>query len=400
MAKSSVSADQITNVANPNLATVSSVEDLAVSHSPIYLEPESILDGENVRPDESIADHTKRINDLARAIAADGQQIPIKVREEGDRYKIVDGQGRRDALNLLNVGRRSEGLEPLLAWCVLDQSADSWATALKLNLQRKNYSDIELADLIQQARKRYGWTSKGGGKKCAEFFGITEQLLVEYNLIAAAPSDVKDRIASGELTKSAALTLLKVALGTEKTAVKKRDTVVSKAQQIAQAARETSKGVSATPASGIASTPQGIAAKAIPGTGETVQPPKAPVVQAKHIAQAAREIAISTGTEQPVIKRNRTEILQTIQSLHELMPAKGMRCPEGKKFLKTLMEFAEGAGTPKQLQNRWNDLVGIVKIATPNHHKPETKPAKAKAKKSSSKPPAAKHNSKVAAASA
>ena len=354
------------------LATVSSVEDLAVSHSPIYLEPESILDGENVRPDESVNEHSDRVQKLAASIAVDGQQLPIKIHNgAADHYTVVDGRGRRDALQLLNVGRRSEGLEPLLAWCVLvGEGTDAWATAVKLNLQRKNYNDLELADLIQQARKRYGWAAKGGGKKCASFFGITEQLLVEYNLIASAPPDVKERIASGQLSKSAALTLLRVALGTGKPAVAKRNTVVGKAQEIAQAARESSKGVTDPPAPVIAPRASQTPKNGISKKAESAQPSQPPakskkvVVQAKHIAEAARQVAASSGDTQPVIKRNRTEILQTIRNLYELMPATGLRCPEGKRFLKTFMDFAEGTGgtTPKQLQNRWNDLIGIVRV--------------------------------------
>lgn len=345
------------------------------SHQPLYLDPHSVIDGENVRPGETETEHFARVKTLAKQIREDGQSVPIVVRRvlpEG--YAVVEGQGRIDALRYLANQYKSEGVDPLPAWCVLTSSSDSWATAVKLNVQRRNYTDLQLSDLISQARAKYGWDGKGGGKKLAAFFGITEQHLVEYNTIGAAPADVKSRLASGELSKSGALALLKLTSGSEQ-----REAVAEKAKDIAtkkaaktkeetdakyaasrkklEAAKE--KNAKTDPQTTSAQSPK--VHKSIPPDADPTPAPtpvKKVKVQAKDVAEAARELAESTGGPAPAVKRNRTEIIAAITSLVELMP-ESLHFKSGKAFLNGILGFADGTFSPKQLQNRWNTLIGV-----------------------------------------
>lgn len=337
---------------NPDPAIPSEV---LSSHQPLYLDPHLILDGENVRPGETEGEHSSRIRLLAKQIREDGQGVPVIVRrilplikksaaaDSSSAYQVVEGQGRVDALRYLSNQYKSEGLDPIPVWCVLTSSDDSWATAVKLNVQRRNYTDLQLADLISQARIKYGWDGKGDGKRLADFFGLTQPHLVEYNTIAAAPADVKARLASGELSKSGALALLKLTSGSEQ-----REAVAEKAKDIA-----TKKAAKA------AKEKNGKAAESTPAKpAKEPKEPKQVKVQAKDVADAARAIAESTGGPAPVVKRNRTEIIAAITSLAELMP-EALHYKSGIAFLNGILGFADGEFSPKQLQNRWNTLIGI-----------------------------------------
>lgn len=344
------------------------LSDAFLYHSPIYLDPHTIADAENVRPGESPAEHEARVNVLAEQIKADGQSTPIKVREteaEGG-YQVVAGQGRIDALRLLNNRIKSSGEgEPLLAWCVLDSNLDSWASAVKENVQRKNYSDVQIADLIAQARTRYKWDTKGGEKKLAAFFGILPTHLVEYNTLASAPAHIKERVQTGELSKSGALRLIKVTESTPAEAMPaKQKAIVAKAKEIAKAEKPAPKAKPApTPVSSKKAKQADDSKKAKQDAPkeQTAEPvkEKPAKVQAKHIAQAAREVAIAANEPVPVVKRNRTEILATISNLLEFSPDIP-KTEAARAFLLGIQKFADGEFSPRQLQNRWNLVIGVA----------------------------------------
>lgn len=326
------------------------LSDPSLYHSPLYLAPHSLLDAENVRPGESPAEHESRVAILAEQIKADGQTMPVKVIEVDDPegyYRIVAGQGRVDALRLINASNDGNS-EPLLAWCVLDSNLDSWASAVKENVQRKNYSDVQIADLIAQARTRYKWDTKGGEKKLAAFFGILPTHLVEYNTLASAPAHIKERVQTGELSKSGALRLIKVTESTPAEAMPaKQKAIVAKAKEIAKAEKPAPKPSKA--------------AKQDAPKEQTAEPvkEKPAKVQAKHIAQAAREVAIAANEPVPVVKRNRTEILATISNLLEFSPDIP-KTEAARAFLLGIQKFADGEFSPRQLQNRWNLVIGVA----------------------------------------
>lgn len=343
--------------------TLSVPEVLSISpsvHDPLYLDPESLIDAENVRPGETKQEHDARVKALVTQITADGQQVPIRVTEWDGVYHIVDGQGRADALRIINNIRRSDGSDLLNAWCVLGTGVDDWATAIKLNVQRKNYTDLQLAFLISHAREKYGWTVKGGEKKLAAFFGLTPQHLVEYNTIAAAPKDVKDRLASGEISKAGALQLISASEDSET-----RTKIADKAKEIAtkkavKTKEETDRKYEASRKQ-LEKATQKNAKSADKQAAKSAKPTpehKPVKVQAKDIAEAQRQVAESAGTPTPVVRRNRTEILAALNQLGEFTPNSDWGTL-GKAFLNGLLRFADGDFSPKQLQNRWNSLLGI-----------------------------------------
>lgn len=373
----------------PETSLSSSFEDLEMFHTPVYVTPSDLIDSDDVRPGETPDQHIERVDSLVSQILADGQQTPIKIKEVDGKWKVVDGQGRTDALRIIEQRRKSNGEDILPAWCVIDSSADSWASAVKLNVQRRNYTDVQLADLITEARKRYGWGNKGGGRKLAEFFGITEQHLVEYNKIAELPADVKDKLNAGEITKHAALQLVRTTSSSPApAATKKRSEVIEKAREIAEKSAPAAAAV--TPVKegakeggkGKKQELQLLPAGSIKDDKKT-DPPNAAAatsaprkVEAKHIVEAARQVAAEAGESAPVVKRGLTELIAAINQLLEFSPVSTDQQLHGHRFLMALLKFRDGELSPKQLQNRWNTVIGAAeKVAS------EEKKAPAKAEK-------------------
>lgn len=317
-------------------------------NAPLYLDPHSLINAENVRPLESADDHDARVQILKKQLKADGQQLPVKIASYNGGYRVIDGQGRVDALRELD--------NPV--WCVLDDSSDPWATAVKLNVQRRNYNPLQLSSLIVMARARYDWDKKGGGKKCADFFGISEQDLVAYNKLADAPADVKSLVQSGTLSMDAALKLLKAA-----PELVKRAEVSKKATEIAALDTKGKKAVRSQEeidAKYRASRKNLGKQLATPVADRKAVPPAPVKVQSKHIAQAAREVAAASNEAAPAIKRNRTELLAAITQLIESSP-ENSKSQSGREFLTAFVKFANGEFSPRQLSNRWNPLVGVKK---------------------------------------
>ena len=371
MPKARINLDEATTATDPILTLG--------THLPMYFDPERLIDADNVRPNETEAEHDDRVKRLIKQIETDGQAMPIKVQAASDSaYKIVDGQGRADAIRFINNFRKSKGdptLPPLTAWCVIDDAADPWLSSVKLNVQRKNYSDLQLSALIAEARERYGWQKKGGGKKLADLFGITEQYLVEYNKLHEAPADVKARLASGELSKSGALALLTAAPEPEDTG--KRTKVVEKAKEIAVAAeaekqaktpKRPVKTMAEVDAKYHAQKKNAKSQADKPAKVVKVSEPAKPVkVEAKHVAEAARQVAAEAGEETPVVKRSLSELLAVVSNLQETAAA--VEAPSviqlaGAKFLAGLVAFRNGTMTVKQLSNRYTTLTSFeVKAA-------------------------------------
>lgn len=328
----------------------SSVIDISNPHAPLYFDPHSLINAENVRPLESAVEHVIRVQNLKKQIKADGQQVPVKVAIlPNGAVRIVAGQGRVDALRELDKQ----------VWCVLDTSSDLWASAVKENVQRKNYNAVQLANLISQARERYGWdTSKGGGKKTAEFFGISEQDLVAYNKLADAPADVKSLVQAGTLSMDAALKLLKAAPEPVKRAeVSKKATEIAALDTKGKKAVRSQEEIDARYRASRKNLGKQLATPVADRKSVTVAPVK---VQSKHIAQAAREVAAASNEAAPAIKRNRTELLAAITQLLESSP-ENAKAESGREFLTAFVKFADGEFSPRQLSNRWNPLVGVKK---------------------------------------
>lgn len=332
------------------------------SHLPVYVEPETLQAGENVRPDETPDQHQRRIEQLATLIESDGQLNPIRIREEADgRQLILAGQGRRDALVYLNNKRRSAGDEPLLAWCVIDTSTDPLRRAIVDNFARTQNTPLEIASLMRRVRDQHGWKNapgkkgEGANKKLAAYFGIHPADVTQYEKLGEAPDDIKARLNSGEMTMNGALTLLKVTMHEpdEVTARDVRKAVADKAREIAEAE---------TPRMPVIESPKAAAKAAKTAKSEKAEKPapaaadRKPVrVTGAHIAQAAAAVT------QTVVKApTRRDVLDALAMLDGPVSTDA-----GRKFVQEFLRWADGdIATKKKHEDAWVALNGTKKPAT------------------------------------
>jgi ParB/RepB/Spo0J family partition protein len=318
--------------------------------------PDELLDSADpVRPGESKQEHKKRVQELVEQIREDGQRQPITVRNDPSfgplKLRVVDGQGRLEALRILDIP----------AWCVLlEDSVDPWAAAVKLNVQRKNYNDLQLALLMKEARTRLNLN----GKQVAAMFGIKEPLLVEYGKIADAPKAIQEAVQSGELNRSVALKLIESTPGATP---EKQRRVVEKAKEIAAQKPKVLIGTPEDMNGFEEAINDGPALKIPKGSKviHTVEPiasqesHPAVKVQARHIAEAARVVAAESNEPVPSLKRSKSEILTALRNLSDLMPLEEGKLDDARLFLAAIQQFADGEITPKQLQNKWHKVMAI-----------------------------------------
>jgi len=96
-----------------------------------------------------------RVGNLKKSIEADGQQVPIIVRKQGDskttRYQIISGFRRTTAMTEL-------GLATIAAIVRedLDDDEKAFRASVLENTARKTYSDIDRAIVLQTYKQR-GW---------------------------------------------------------------------------------------------------------------------------------------------------------------------------------------------------------------------------------------------------
>lgn len=344
--------------------------ELQASHLPIYVAPEDLHEGENVRPNETPEQHAQRVEQLAVLIDAEGQLNPIRIKEETDgKQVILGGQGRRDALVFINNKRKAAGQEPLLAWCVIDTSTDPLRRAIIDNFGRTNNSPLEVAALMRRVREQHGWKNAPGKKgeganaKLAAYFGIHPADVTQYEKIGDAPDDIKARLQAGEMTMNGALTLLKVAANApdETTARDVRTQVADAALEIATQERAHKEALK----------PQKPVkpAKALkPGRHDDVIVPGPASKQQKVVVSAAHIAKAAAAVTHTVIKApSRREIIDELTAFDGPISSVA-----GRKFVQEFVRWADGEIAKKsKMEDAWVGLNGTTRPA-----KTATAPAK------------------------
>lgn len=126
------------------------------------------------------------IAQLAKSIESEGLQSPPLVQEENDgTYKLIMGQRRLAALNLLGVKTA-----PMLVLGRKKRQDMSDAKAISIieNLHRKDMSTAETAAACQYLVETEGKT------KTAKMLGINRDTLREYLGFAVVPQEIKDMV--------------------------------------------------------------------------------------------------------------------------------------------------------------------------------------------------------------
>jgi hypothetical protein len=353
-------------------------QEAAQLHQNVYIEPERLVPSDanlKARPGETAASRKERIETMARSIAVNGQEYPVLVVEvhEGEetRYEYVDGGARVDAITHIktNHDKYPSTDANIKVWCSLvDAGTDLYRKALISNMHRTQNSIMEMAMIVQDVRERYGWKSRGGAGQVAEFLGIQNSRVTEYEKILRAPKAVRERIESGEIgSVDAALKLIDVPEPDQAV-------VTVRAAQLAKKEREVKNTK--------------LAKKGVAPVDTTKPAP----IQSKHIVQATKE------TKGERITMTRAEILAWITGLTG--PAYGAAVHNWAEYM--LDSLIPGGGTTRRAYSLFDIMLSTkggamkpqskttakttAKTVTPSTHAAKSL-AKAKADK---KPVAAK----------
>jgi ParB family chromosome partitioning protein len=137
---------------------------------------------------------------LAVAFREVGQLQPIRVRRDGDRTIVVDGERRLHAARLL-------GWETVAA--IVEErelsAPEIVQRQLIANIQRKNLSGFEVAQAIEQLIRHTGWTAKQVAAKLGTSGGTVSKL----RALLKFPASMQEQVQNGSLAPSTAYVLKK-----------------------------------------------------------------------------------------------------------------------------------------------------------------------------------------------
>lgn len=128
--------------------------------------------------------------DLAQSIREQGIVQPIVVVRRGDKFEIVAGERRWRAAHLAGLER--------VPITVREKSSDRdlLEAALVENLQREDLNALEAAEAYERLKSEFQLTQE----KIAERVGKDRATIANSLRLLKLPSDIRDRIRSGELS--------------------------------------------------------------------------------------------------------------------------------------------------------------------------------------------------------
>jgi hypothetical protein len=334
----------------------------------LYLAPEQLTPNEaneKARPAEKPEDRAARVRIMAESILQNGQELPVliveKIEDDLATYEYIDGGCRVEAIAKLN--EHLEGDTPARSvWCSLvEPYQDLFKLATSANIHRTQNTMLDIAHIVQEAFDRNGWKGKGAGKKVAEYLGIQESRVSEYQKLLHAPPDVKAKIESGELqTLEAALKLMSMPAD-------KREEVGRRAQEIAQEEAEELAERKGKRAKGHNPTP-------IPEYQPGKHKPNVAKVKTKHVERAAKEKGVET-TSTPRAKSEISEFFEQVSDAAYPKPAVAF----ADYFVGTWMK---GEGSDRKARELFDAAVGVKAprktVKPPKETKPKAKAPKKK----------------------
>lgn len=155
----------------------------------------------------------KLVEQLANTIERDGQLETVLVAEvkkgEEDVYVVVSGHRRRRAIVLINERRSQNGKELMKVRCKVERG-DLIRKSLIINLQRKNYSAMQLAHEIKRIRDDKKWEGFAGLKKIAEYMQLDVANIRQHEKLLDAPREIQEKLEEGRIGMQGALELMEV----------------------------------------------------------------------------------------------------------------------------------------------------------------------------------------------
>lgn len=158
-------------------------------------------------------DNDEHIINLARSIAADGLLQKPTARHTASSAQLAFGHSRRKAFEWLKANFAKAGLReryngysemPLIFEDLTDE--DMYRQAISENVQRKDLGSIELAKSMLVYRDQFGKNSGDIGL----LFGVNGTTVRGIIRLLDLPQDIQSQIATGEISQSAARSLLTI----------------------------------------------------------------------------------------------------------------------------------------------------------------------------------------------
>jgi ParB/RepB/Spo0J family partition protein len=312
----------------------------ALSLDQITLDPVT-----DVRSGPVAKDETAKIEALAKSMFMNGQIHPVVVRPNGQegKYLLVAGR-RRFAAKKLMAELAASGKHPELAEkpitidaLIVNKSDDeAWAASIQENLQRRQFSPIELAQNIVDIKKRKGWDGEDWSKHVAEFLHVSRATVTQHAKLLDLPKELRDKVHRGELSAQSAFDLREVQ---ERQGAAKAVEVAKRAEELAQ---EEEKEQPVKAKSGKADAKDGKSAKS--GKADKADAEEKGKVKRKHVLAAARE------AETIIKPRTRNEIVGFFQ---EILDSADPYPEPIQDFCKTLVNrWAAGTVGDRALLNK------------------------------------------------
>lgn len=287
----------------------------------------------------------ERIRRLALSLLApEGQLQNCIVREEkAGVYSLIAGHRRREAVLLINSGEFKSQYNPskqgpFTLRCEVRKFDDAQAkkAAITENLQRQNFSPMDLVMLIADVRADNGWTEGKDTKLVAEYLGVSPATVTQHEKLSTAPKAVKTDVHNGDMTVQAALATM------TEVEEDKREAVAAQAKD--EAKKEAGKKSAAAQTSTKLSAKQKEAAK---------KSAAKPVVTAAHVKKAARDQgALKGGAKSPRTKKDVVEFFEgmTGPASHPVMA----------EFAAYMVKFSAGEGTEGTLTKKWDAIAELL----------------------------------------
>src|ERR1019366_3878751 len=152
----------------------------------------------------------------------DGQQQPIVLREHDGQYVVVFGHRRLEAIVQLRMEGHSIPVKAIVAEGLDEDTA--FRIALRENVQRADFTAMEMAHNITTVRDRFKWKGAGKTGQVADFLGVSPATVSQYEKLLTLPAQVQADVQGGRLSATAALELGSVE-------AEKQPEVMAKAQE-------------------------------------------------------------------------------------------------------------------------------------------------------------------------
>jgi ParB family chromosome partitioning protein len=321
----------------------------------------------DVRKGPLAKDEAAKIDSLAKSIIEQGQLQPIVVRPNGsgETYLLVAGRRRLAACQLIEEKFSEREGRPVTfdieALIVEKNDEESWVAAIQENLQRKNFSPLELAQNIADIRERKTWNGKDWSKRVADFLHISRATVTTHIGLLEMPEDIQAKVHRGELSAQSAFDLYDIQKNRD---VQTAEKVLARAEKLAEEEAAETPGRMSSKGKGAASESKtlGTSAKGtVESTGDGQNAPETGKVKRKHVLAAAREAEVTTKP------RTRNEILGFFQ---EVLDSTDPYPQPIVDFCKVFVsKWAAGVGGDRSLLNKLDIIAEALSPETPKKAK-------------------------------